>query len=73
MCSECHSKKWVQNFIGALICVSYVPLQFVRKLKVKAEQHIMRLVPFHFITPIFLFVVPIMYSVSDGFTFLIKT
>jgi hypothetical protein len=33
--------------------VPFVPLQFVRKLKVKGEQHIMRSVPFHSIIPIY--------------------
>ena len=41
----------MQNIIGDLMRVSFVPLQFVRKLKVKGEQHIMRSVPFHYIIP----------------------
>jgi hypothetical protein len=46
-------KQLMQNIIGAVMRVSFAPLQFVRKLKVKGEQHIMRSVPFHSIIPIY--------------------
>ena len=46
----------MHNIIGDLMRVSFVPLQFVRKLKVKGEQHIMRSVPFHYIIPFILLV-----------------
>lgn len=47
--------------------ISFVPLQFVRKLKVKGEQHIMRSVPFHYIIPFILLVMQAVYSRSDWF------
>ena len=62
-------KWWMQNILDACFICS---LQFVRKLKVKGEQHIMRSVPFHSIIQFFLLGIRIMHSRSVMFTFLIK-
>lgn len=69
--SEWYSKAVNANIIGDLMRVSFVPLQFVRKLKVKGEQHIMRSVPFHYIIPFLPLVMQAVYSRSDWLAFLL--